>query len=49
MFKLYPVNNTNVRTQTALPNMQFTRRVFSVAQIYNTKATSCSSCGGGRR
>lgn len=49
MFKLYSVNNTSVRTQNALPSMQFTRKVFSVSQIYNTKASSCSSCGGGRR
>jgi hypothetical protein len=60
MFRMFPVvtsrnlttNNTGTRsvgTSSGNGGLQFTSRVLSVSQIYNTKGSSCSSCGGGRR
>ena len=59
MFRMFPIhtttnrnvtNVTNTRSTTRkTANLQFTNKVFTVSQIYNTKASSCSSCGGGRR
>jgi hypothetical protein len=46
MFKMFPVN-TNVRTTNI--KVQYTTKVFGLSEIYKTKASSCSSCGGGRK
>ena len=40
------VQNTNTNTNI---NLQFTNKLFTVSQIYNTKGSSCSSCGSGKR
>lgn len=32
-----------------LANIQYTKKVYTLSQIYNTKGSSCSSCGGGGR
>lgn len=60
MFKMFPIvtsikpnTNTNgtrsLGTSSGNVGLQFTSKVFGVSQIYNTKGSSCSSCGGGRR
>lgn len=57
MFRMFPVVtsknlNTNNGTRNVVSSnsgLQFTSRVLGVAEIFNTKGSSCSSCGGGRR
>jgi hypothetical protein len=43
---MFPVNTS---TKTNNVNIRYTTRVFGLSEILHTKASSCSSCGGGRR
>ena len=56
MFRMFPVttntnlNNVNVRggarnVPVSNNSLQFTSKVASIFQIYNTKTSSCGSCG----
>ena len=51
MFRMFPITTTNTtstnntRNHVNLPNLQYTRKVYTLSQIYNTKGSSCSSCG----
>jgi len=56
MFRMFPVTtNTNVNTRGGVTrnapisttSLQFTSKVSSIFQIYNTKTYSCGSCGRG--
>lgn len=58
MFRMFPVNtstnlnNVNVRTRSlsgpvSTNSLQFTSKVSTIFQIYNTKTYSCGSCGRG--
>lgn len=55
MFRMFhSTTNTNSNTRGSLPrnmtisnnSLQFTSKVSSIFQIYNTKTYSCGSCGG---
>jgi len=48
MFPLNTRNGTGQNTNTNI-NLQFTNKIFTVSQIYNTKGSACSSCGSGKR
>jgi len=60
MFRMFPIQiKNNIHGGNVNPNgheknvtnhvhLQFTSKVYSISQIYNTKSYSCSSCGGGR-
>ena len=53
MMRMFPHNTRNVTGQNTSTNtninLQFTNKIFTVSQIYNTKGSSCSSCGSGKR
>lgn len=60
MFRMFPVqikHNIHSGNGRSIPNtnqvnpvnLQFTSKVYTISQIYNTKSHSCSSCGGGGR
>jgi hypothetical protein len=39
----------NIGTSNGNIGIQYTSRVLGVSQIYNTKGSSCSSCGGRKK
>ncbi len=47
--RMFPLNTRNGTGQNTNINLQFTNKLFTVSQIYNTKGSSCSSCGSGKR
>lgn len=48
MFKMFPIN-PSIKNNNQLVKINYTHKVYTLSQIYNTKASSCSSCGGGRK